>query len=228
MTEGKYVFGGSSAEGDFTGVLESINNLVISGTCKTHSGGAQLSSDSEICFYVPAFAKVVIQGYDTNYGLLEVYAGDVLVAMDGNAQYVFSTYEATKVTIKAANAGTEEAPAYNKSYITYIDVSYTASFYQDVNVTFGSEGNYKDSGIDFSGANMRDNGGNNSQMSSGSFSFVVGKDATVVIKGYPGYTSYTFSDGITVSGELTAETFTYTAYENAIITITAVNGNNYF
>ena len=228
VTEGKYVFGKSTAEGDFTGVLESINNLVISGTCKTHSGGAQLAQDSVISFIVPAYTDVVIQGFDTNYGILEVLAGDTRVEIDANAQYVFSTTEATYVTIKAANVGTEEEPAYNKSYITSIDVDYGVVFSENTTVNFGSEGNYVDCGIDFSGANMRDNGGNNSQMSSGSFSFVIKKGATLLINGYPGYTSYTLSDGTTVTEEITADTYTYVAEADVLVTITAVNSNNYF
>ena len=44
---------------------------------------------------------------------------------------------------------------------------------EDFTVTFGSEGNYKDSAIDFSGIQIGDNGGNNSQVKNGSFSFEV-------------------------------------------------------
>ena len=42
--------------------------------------------------------------------------------MDSNACYVFSASEATLVKIYAVNVGTAEAPAWNKSYITYIEV----------------------------------------------------------------------------------------------------------
>jgi hypothetical protein len=97
-----------------------------------------------------------------------------------------------------------------------------------MNVTFGSNGNYKDSGIDFSGANLRDNGGDNSQISSGSFSFEVKAGGTVNIHGYPGYTSYTIGDGTNTTEEITDEYYTYTVTADVIITITAVNSNNYF
>ena len=225
---GKYVFGGASVEGDVTGILASTNNIIISGTCKTHSGGAQLGSDSEISFVVGAYATVTIKGYDTSYGILEVYAGVNRISIDANACYVFTTTEPTTVTIKAANVGSEEAPAYNKSYITYIEVAYEdiAELYEDIDVTFGSEGNYKDSGIDFTGANVRDNGGNNSQISAGTFSFLLKAGAVLTINGYSGYTAYTFSDGgeaITVNDIL----YTYTAQENVRITIGVANSNNY-
>ena len=228
LEEGKYVFGGSSEAGDYTGILESYGNLSVSGTCKTHSGGAQLSSDSVITFAVPAFANVVIKGYDTNYGILEVLAGTTRISIDSNACYVFSTTKTTLVTIKAANVGDDETPVWNKSYITYISVDYTAGITSDTDVNFGSEGNYNDSGIDFSGAKMRDNGGNNSQMSSGSFSFGVKAGAVIVINGYPNYTSYTLTAGDFTSEEITEVTYTYTATADGIITITAVNSNNYF
>ncbi len=225
---GKYVFGGAGVEGDVTGILASTNNIVISGTCKTHSGGAQLSSDSEITFTVGAYATVTIKGYDTNYGILEVYAGVHRISIDANACYVFTTTEPTVVTIKAANVGSDEAPAYNKSYITYIEVAYEklAEIYESTQITFGSEGNYKDSGIDFSGANVRDNGGNNTQISSGSFSFLLKAGATLTINGYPNYTSYTITDG---KNEVTVTdvTYTYTAAEDVRITITAASSNNY-
>ena len=225
---GKYVFGGSSAEGDVTGILTSTNNIFISGTCKTHSGGAQLGQDSEIRFTLPAFSSMVIKGYDTSYGQLDVSVEGVKLEMDSNACYNFTTLEPAQVVIKAANVGTEEAPAYNKSYITFIDVAVMDVVGDSIDVSFGSAGNYKDCGIDFSGANIRDNGGNNSQISSGSFSFAVKAGATIVINGYPGYTSYTFSDGLFTSEEITADKYEYVAEQNSVITITPVNGNNYF
>ena len=228
VEDGKYVFGGSAAEGDVTGILASTNNIEISGTCKTHSGGAQLGSDSVITFAVGAYATVTIKGYDTSYGILEVYAGVHRISIDENACYVFTTTEPTLVTVKAANVGTDEAPAYNKSYITYIEIGYEklATIYDDAQITFGSEGNYKESGIDFSAANVRDNGGNNSQISAGSFSFLLKSGAILTINGYSGYTAYTITDGtetVTVNDIL----YTYTATADVRITISAAASNNY-
>ena len=122
IKEGTYVFGGSTATGDVTGILESVPGITISGTCKNHSGGAQISSDTLIFFTAPANSSVTIKGYDTSYGQLEVWAGSELIAMDANACYVFSVSEVTLVKIYAKNAGTEEAPDWSRSYITYIDV----------------------------------------------------------------------------------------------------------
>ena len=228
MKDGKYVFGGSAEEGDVTGILASTDNIIISGTCKTHSGGAQLGQDSEIKFTLPAFSTLTIKGYDTTYGQLEVVVDGDTLEMDANACYTYSTLNSAVVVIKALNVGTEEAPAYNKSYITYIDVAVMDVIDENLNVTFGSEGNYKDSGIDFSTIQIGDNGGNNSQVKNGSFSFAVKPGAIITINGYPGYTSYTLSDGLSTTEEITAELYEYVAQENAIITITPVSGNNYF
>ena len=233
VKDGKYVFGGSNEAGDVTGILASTNGINISGTFKTHSGGAQLGQDSEITFTLPAFSTMTIKGYDTEYGQLDVFMDGMKIDMypDG-PYYTISTLDAAQVVIRATNVGTEDAPAYNKSYITYIEVEVMDAFDENVDVTFGSEGNYKDSGIDFSGASIRDNGGNNSQISSGSFMFYVKAGATIVINGYPGYTSYTFScvsnTGYFATEEITATKFEYTAESNSIITINVVNSNNYF
>ncbi len=228
LAEGKYVFGGKDMEGDVTGILASIPGMSISGTCKTHSGGAQLGQDSIISFAVPAFANVTIQGFDTSYGLLQVLVDGVAVEMDEKACYVFSTTAAAQVTIKAVNAGTEDAPAYNKSYITYIEMSAPTIVGENLTVNFGSAGNYKDCGIDFSGITIADNGGNNSQIKNGSFSFVVKAGAIVTVNGFPSYTSYVFGDGEFTSDIITDTTYVYTAEEDRLITISHSTGNNYF
>ena len=227
--EGKYVFGGSSVEGDVTGILESIPGLSITGTCKNHNGGAQLGADSQIIFIAPSLATVTIQGYDTNYGQLLVYVDGVPVTeMNENAQYVINILDPSVIIIEALNVGTEEEPAWNKSYITYIEVSVPTFVEEDTVITFGSEGNYKDSVIDFSGITIGDNGGSNSQIKNGSFSFAVREGAQVTVHGYPGYTSYNLGDGdITFEG-ITDEYFTYEAWSDCVITISHTSGNNYF
>ena len=230
LGEGKYVFGGSSEEGDVTGILESIPGMSVTGTCKTHSGGAQLGSDSQIIFIAGTLATVTIQGYDTNYGQLLVLVDGVPVEMNEKAQYVFTTLYASTVIIEAMNVGTEEAPAWNKSYITYISVDYPTYVEENTTITFGSEGNYKDCAIDLSGIKIDDNGGNNSQIKEGSFSFAVREGAKVTVHGYPGYTSYNLGDGDIVYENMTEEHFTYEVWNDCIITIshTSANGNNYF
>lgn len=228
LAEGKYVFGGSSVEGDVTGILESIPGLSISGTFKTHSGGAQMGADSQIMFIAPALATVTIQGYDTNYGQLEVLVDGEPIEMNAQAQYVFTPIYASSVVINALNVGTEEAPAYNKSYITYIELTLPTFIEENTSITFGSEGNYKDSEIDFSGITIGDNGGNNSQVKNGSFSFGVREGAIITVHAYPGYASYNLGDGdITYEG-LTDEYFTYEAWDDCVITISHTEGNNYF
>jgi hypothetical protein len=228
LEEGKYVFGGSSEEGDVTGILESIPGMSISGTCKTHSGGAQLGETSQIIFIAPPLSTITIQGFDTNYGQLTVYADGQPVEMNANAQYVINVTYAITIVIEAKNVGTEEAPAYNKSYITYIKVDVPDFIEESTEITFGSAGNYKDSVIDFSAITIGDNGGNNSQIKNGSFSFAVKKGAKVTVHGYPGYTSYNFGDGDIVFEGITDEYFTYEAFADCVITISHTTGNNYF
>ena len=228
LGEGKYVFGGSTVEGDVTGILESIPGMSVSGTCKTHSGGAQLGSDSQIIFIAPALATVTVQGFDTNYGQLVVLVDGVPVEMNANAQYVFTAPYASTIIIEAKNVGTEEEPAWNKSYITYIQVDVPVFVEENTEITFGSEGNYKDSVVDFSGITIGDNGGNNSQVKNGSFSFAVREGAEVTVHGYSGYTSYNLGDGDIVYEAITDEFFTYVAWSDCVITISHAEGNNYF
>ena len=228
LSEGKYVFGGSAEEGDVTGILESIPGMSISGTCNTHSGGAQLAADSQIIFIAPPFATITIQGYDTNYGQLVVLSDGEPVEMNANAQYVINPLYPTTIIIEAKNVGTDDAPAYNKSYITYIQVDIPEFIEENTEISFGSAGNYKDSVIDFSGITIGDNGGNNSQVKNGSFSFAVKAGAKVIVHGYSGYTSYNFGDGDIVYEGITDEYFTYVAYNDCKITISHTTGNNYF
>lgn len=228
LGEGRYVFGGSTVEGDVTGILESIPGMSVTGTCKTHSGGAQLSSDSQIIFIAPALSTVTIQGFDKSYGQLLVLADGVPFEMDANAQYVINVTYPTTIIIEAVNVGTEEEPAWNKSYITYIDVALPTIVEEDLTINFGSAGNYKDCGIDLSGIKIGDNGGNNSQVKEGSFSFAVRNGAIVTVHGYPGHTSYNLGDGELVYEGITNEYFTYEAWSDCVITISHTTGNNYF
>ena len=99
---------------------------------------------------------------------------------------------------------------------------------EDMTVTFGSQGNYKDCGVDFSKIQIGDNGGDNSQIKNGYFTIAVKKGATLTVNGYPGYTSYTLGDGTVTTEEITEKTYSYTAEANVVITITPVSGNNYF
>ncbi len=223
--DGKYVFGGSSEAGDVVGILSSVPGIKIEGTCKTHSGGAQLAADSVISFVVPAYVTVTIKGFDTNYGQLAVEVNGEPVTMDSSACYVFSTDTASTVTIGAINVGTEDAPAYNMSYITYINIASMTFIDESTTINFGSEGNYKQiEGLDISNITIADNGGNNSQVKNGLLSFFVKAGAVVTVHGYPSYTSYSFNGGDVITDEY----YTYIATEDGKIVISHSTGNNYF
>ena len=230
VSEGKYVFGGSSEEGDVTGILSSTGSIEISGTFNTHSGGAQMGESSQIFFILGAGYTLTVKGYDTSYGQLEVFVDGELIEMDSNACYNFTAYDPATVLINAKNVGTEEAPDWSKSYITYIDIVKINFIEDPITVTFGSDGNYKEiEDVDCSGANLRDNGGNNSQFSGGTITFWVKAGTEIKVHGYAGYTSYTISDGNTSSEEITeAEAPSFIATVDGIITIAPVDGNNYF
>ena len=101
---------------------------------------------------------------------------------------------------------------------------------EDVSITFGSEGSYKTpvDVIDLTNVQIGDNGGNNSQVKNGYITVTLYEGAVLSIAGYPGYTSYTLSDGTMTTEEITAADYTYTATADVTITITPVSGNNYF
>ena len=228
VKEGTYVFGGLQMDGDVVGILASTSNITLNGTWKTHSGGAQIGEDSVMVFSIDPYTTIVIKGYDTNYGKLDVYADDVQIDMDSSAYYIFTSgAKAAYIMVYASNQGTDEAPDWSKSYISYMTIESLDFVEESTTITFGSEGNYKDM-LDVSTASIRDNGGNNSQVSSGSLSFGVRAGAKVTINGYPGYTSYTLGDGTTTSEEITNQLYEYVAEYDCIITITPANGNNYF
>ena len=230
VSEGKYVFGGSSEEGDVTGILASTGGIEISGTFNTHSGGAQMGESSQIIFIVGAGYTVTIKGYNTSYGQLEVFVDGELIEMDSNACYSFIAYDPATVMINAKNVGTEEAPAWNKSYITYIDIAKINFIEEPITVTFGSAGNYKElDAIDCSNASIRDNGGNNAQISAGAITFWVKAGTEIKVHGYAGYTSYVISDANVSSETITeAEAPSFIATDDGMITITPMDGNNYF
>ena len=104
-----------------------------------------------------------------------------------------------------------------------------AEIYESAQITFGSEGNYKDApaAIDLTNVTIGDNGGNNSQVKNGTITITLKAGATLTINGYPGYTSYTITDG-TTSVTVTDSEYTYTATADVTVTITPEGGNNYF
>ena len=180
----------------------------------------------------PTLNEIKVSGVNANYNVGDEFSLESAVV---KAYYSdFSVVTLTDYTVDASAVNTAAAGSYDVVF-TYggKSVTVTVTFVGvdtpiDLNVTFGSEGNYKDSGIDFSNIEIGDNGGNNSQIKNGYFSFNVKAGATVTINGYPGYTSYTLSDGTVTTEEITAELYTYIATADVTITITPVSGNNYF
>ena len=222
-----YVFGSAAIAGDFTGVLSSTGNLIVEGKNMRDNGdSAQMYQENKIKFAVPCNSTVTITGHSKGYGQLTVLVNGNLynVESDENGVYVVEVAEGGLVTILPKNVGTEEEPAYNKSYIKAIKVVTKVVITNDTTINFGSEGNYTGvEGLDISG-NFRDNGGNNTQFSAGTISFDVKAGATVKVHGYPGYTSYKINGGDTITDEY----YTYVAAADETIVITPDNSNNYF
>ena len=220
-------FTGADAPADFTVTFGSEGNYKDSGidfsNIQVADNGADKAQVKEgyFSFDVKAGAVVTIKGHPgyTSYTL-----GDGTMTTDEITDELY-TYTATAdatITITPVNGG--------NNYFYYLSVVYPVEKEAvDFTVTFGSEGNYKDSGIDFSNIQVADNGADKAQVKEGYFSFDVKAGAVVTIKGHPGYTSYTLGDGTMTTDEITDELYTYTATADATITITPVNGgNNYF
>ncbi len=138
----------------------------------------------------------------------------------------------TKITAKDAseNAATITVTVSATGAITVAVTKYTSSTSIDETTTinFGSSGNYTTiANFDISNATIRDNGGDNSQISSGYVQFAVKAGAKVDVSSYSEYTSYTFSDGTTTSETQTGTSYSYTAESDCTIKITTVNASNY-
>ena len=193
--------------------------LGYTGTFRNNGDSHQFAGDSSIQFVVPANTTVTLTGHSVGYGVFDVYVNGVKNDMAG--ALTFTVTEETKVVIVP-----DEEATYSKAYLKgialaeYVDRTITS----DTTINFGSEGNYKDSIVDFSGIQIGDNGGNNSQVKNGSFDLLLKAGSKVVIHGYPGYTSYKLNDG----EEITSEYYTYIAFEDTVLTVTPVDGNNYF
>ena len=203
--------------------LDAINNNkrvtieAVNGQYYFNNGNSRF--EGTISFMVKAGAKVIVTPYhDAKYVSYTIgYLGEEEL-MTYTGAY---TYEAdSDCTIVYTGL--------SGNYICSIQIVYPAAK-ENVSITFGSEGNYQtSSAINMSGMSVRDNGGNNSQLSSGSMTITVYAGATVTVHGYPNYTSYTISDGITTTAEITDTEYVYTVEADGELIITAVNSNNYF
>ena len=174
--------------------------------------------EGTISFMVKAGAKVIITPYhDAKYVSYTIgYLGEEEL-MTYTGAYTYEV-DADCTMVYTGLSG---------NYICSIQILYPAAK-ENVSITFGSEGNYKtNSAINMSGMSARDNGGNNTQLSSGSMVITVYAGATVTIHGYPSYTSYTITEGGKTTEEIKDNEYTYTVEADGELVITAVNSNNY-
>ena len=191
------------------------------GTFRDNSGSFQFDTNSTIHFVVPANTTVTVTGHSAQYGVFNIFLnGEKADLVASNGVYTFNVKEETKVVIATGDQGASYSYIKSISLAEYVDRTIVA----DTTITFGSAGNYKDSIVDFSGIQIGDNGGNNSQIKNGSFELLLKAGSKVVIHGYPGYTSYQLNG----SAEITDEFFTFITTEDTVLTVTPVNGNNYF
>ena len=206
-----------TTQADFDAVVAS-GKLTFVGSFRDNGGSFQFNTNSTIQFVVPANTTVTIAGHSAQYGVFNVYLNGEKTAMEGTLS--FTVTEETKVVIATGDNGASYS--YIKSITLEEHVDRTIS--SDTTITFGSEGNYKNSVVDFSGIQIGDNGGNNSQVKNGSFNLELKAGAVVTIHGYPGYTSYKLNDGEAIESEY----YTYVALTDTVLTVTPVSGNNYF
>ena len=192
--------------------------LALVGAFRDNGGSFQFNTDSTIQFVAPANTTVTIVGHSAQYGVFNVYLNGEKTVMEGSL--TFTVTEETKVVIAVGDNGASYSYIKSITLAEYVDRTITS----DTTINFGSEGNYKDSVVDFSGIQIGDNGGNNSQVKNGSFDLLLKAGSKVVIHGYPGYTSYKLNDG----EEIISEWYTYIALEDMVLTVTPVSGNNYF
>ncbi len=189
----------------------------VSGQYYFNNGNSRF--EGTISFMVKAGAKIIVTPYhDAKYVSYTIgYLGEEeLMTYTGAYTYEVDSDCTMVYTGLAGN------------YICSIQIVYPAAK-ENASVTFGSEGNYKTSSvIDVSGMSIRDNGGNNSQLSSGTIKLTVYAGATVTVHGYPSYTSYTISDGINTTAEINDSEYTYVVEADGELIISAVNSNNYF
>ena len=99
----------------------------LTGSLNSHSSGAvQFKEGTAITFYVKSGAEVFVDGFGSNYGQFDIYANGTLldITVDENQDYLFKVDADSKIEVKCKNVGTEEAPAYNQSYLYGITVTY--------------------------------------------------------------------------------------------------------
>ena len=198
-----YVFGGAAIEGDHVGVLSSTGNLIVEGKDMRDNGdSAQMSQENKIKFAAPGKSTVTITGHSKGYGQLTILVNGNLhnVESDDNGVYVIKLDSAALITILPKNVGTEEEPAYNKSYIkaikvetpviisetTTIDLSKTGANIQ------GTTGTYEGLNVDATAGKFADNGSGWVQVNQGTIiTLYVLADAEVSITPYSSVDNFT-------------------------------------
>ena len=199
------------------GNYKTVQGLAISDMSGIRDNGGDNTQFSKgtMTFSVKAGAVVTISSYE-NYTSYTLTAGTFTSEVITDTSYSYCVAEDSEIVL---------TPASGNNYFYSISIVYPTYVKENTVVSFGSEGNYKTTvnGV-YLNAAIRDNGGNNSQISSGSITLYVKAGATVIINGYHGYTSYCINGG----AEITDKYYSYTATENTELVITPVNGNNYF
>ena len=147
---------------------------------------------------------------DVDISLLEVsFNGDINVAGDYNVVVSYQGIEAT----------------YDVTYVELgVDPSYVSS---STLISFGSNGNYGNSKLNVEGGKVRDNGGDNSQIS-GNISVKVVANSTITVNSYSNYTNYSVMlNGDIIEENITGTEYSYTVSEDSEITFVC-GSNNYF
>ena len=197
---------------DGTGATESVSAVSVSGASEIAVGATANFTATVSAAYITTDTSVTWSSSNTNVATVDSN-GVVTAVSAGNA-----TITATSVfdSTKSGSASVQ------------VSASVSDTFEETTTISFGSSGNYTSlTKLDISNATIRDNGGNNSQISAGSISFKVKSGAVISVSSYSGYTSYTLSDGTTTSDTQTGTSYEYTATSDCTITLTTVNSNNY-
>ena len=203
-----------------SGNYKTIEGLTYTSVSRDNGGdNSQLGNTSgELSFFVKAGAEISISSYAgyTNY---KVFVNTNESEVQTGTSYSFTATEDSKITIVSTNSN---------NYFYSLTVSYKVVI-SNASLTFGENGNYKDSDVSEKGfivnCTIGDNGGNNSQVKNGTISFWVKSGSKLTINGYPGFTKYSLNiENTEITNELYEKTFDIDTY----VTITIGNVNNYF